>query len=105
MVLASGDPRTGMLLTWLAGSTYGVDGAQALRTAGVAAVLIAVTPLCRRWLMLLPLGSVTAKAVGVALMPSRITILLIASALTAAATLMTGPLSFVGLMAPTWHVC
>ncbi|MGC6230023.1 Fe(3+)-hydroxamate ABC transporter permease FhuB [Hafnia paralvei] len=100
MVLASGDPRTGMLLTWLAGSTYGVDGAQALRTAGVAAVLIAVTPLCRRWLMLLPLGSVTAKAVGVALMPSRVTILLIASALTAAATLMTGPLSFVGLMAP-----
>ncbi|AWK13687.1 Fe(3+)-hydroxamate ABC transporter permease FhuB [Candidatus Fukatsuia symbiotica] len=100
MILASGDPRTGILLAWLAGSTYNVSAAQAWRTLILAVILIATTPLCRRWLVLLPLGTVTAKAVGMALAQSRIIILLIASSLTAAATLMTGPLSFVGLMAP-----
>ncbi|MBD2793660.1 Fe(3+)-hydroxamate ABC transporter permease FhuB [Xenorhabdus szentirmaii] len=100
LVLASGDPRTGMLLAWLSGSTYNVEPTQALFTLVVAIMLIALTPLCRRWLTVLPLGSMSAQAVGVPLIRSRLLILLLASALTAAATLMTGPLSFVGLMAP-----
>ncbi|PHM48018.1 Fe(3+)-hydroxamate ABC transporter permease FhuB [Xenorhabdus miraniensis] len=100
LVLASGDPRTGVLLAWLSGSTYGVEPAQALFTLVIALVLIALTPLYRRWLTILPLGSINAQAVGISLIRSRFLILLIASALTASATLMTGPLSFVGLMAP-----
>ncbi|MFP7325328.1 Fe(3+)-hydroxamate ABC transporter permease FhuB [Serratia marcescens] len=100
MLLASGDPRMGGLLTWLSGSTYSVEPAQALRTALVAAGLMVLAPLCRRWLTILPLGGATARSVGIALTPARLTILLLAATLTAMATLTVGPLSFVGLMAP-----
>lgn len=100
LLLASGDPRMGGLLTWLSGSTYSVEPAQALRTALIAAGLLVLAPLCRRWLTILPLGGATALSVGIALTPTRLTILLLAATLTAMATLTVGPLSFVGLMAP-----
>jgi ABC-type Fe3+-siderophore transport system permease subunit len=100
LLLASGDPRMGGLLTWLSGSTYSVEPAQALRTALVAAGLMILAPLCRRWLTILPLGGATARSVGIALTPARLTILLLAATMTATATLTVGPLSFVGLMAP-----
>ncbi len=100
LLLARGDPRMGGLLTWLSGSTYLVEPAQALRTALVAAGLMVLAPLCRRWLTILPLGGATARSVGIALTPARLTILLLAAVLTAMATLTVGPLSFVGLMAP-----
>lgn len=100
LLMASGDPRMAELMTWISGSTYNVDGRQAMRTAIIATVLLALTPLCRRWLTLLPLGGETARSLGVALRTSRMALLLLAAALTAAATLTIGPLSFVGLMAP-----
>nr|WP_315290752.1 Fe(3+)-hydroxamate ABC transporter permease FhuB [Serratia proteamaculans] len=100
LLLASGDPRTGGLLTWISGSTYSVTPEQAVRTAIIAAVLIVLAPLCRRWLSILPLGSATARSVGIALTPVRLSILLLAATLTAMATLTVGPLSFIGLMAP-----
>ncbi|KQN56703.1 Fe(3+)-hydroxamate ABC transporter permease FhuB [Erwinia sp. Leaf53] len=100
LFLASGDPRSGEVLSWLAGSTYRVTGSQALAVAGLALVLLAAIPLLRRWLTILPLGADTALSTGVPLLKSRLLILLLAAALIAAATLMIGPLSFVGLMAP-----
>ena len=63
-------------------------------------LLLILVPLCRRWLTILPLGGEAARAVGMALTPSRVALLLLAAGLTAAATLTIGPLSFVGLMAP-----
>lgn len=100
LLLASGDPRMGGLLTWISGSTYSVTSEQAIRTAVIAATLIVLAPLCRRWLTILPLGSATARSVGIALTPVRVVILLLAATLTAMATLTVGPLSFIGLMAP-----
>lgn len=100
LLLASGDPRMGGLLTWISGSTYSVTPEQAVRTAAIAALLIVLAPLCRRWLSILPLGSATARSVGIALTPVRVVILLLAATLTAMATLTVGPLSFIGLMAP-----
>lgn len=100
MLLASGDPRMANLMTWISGSTYSVDAAQAWRTVIITVVLLALVPLCRRWLTLLPLGGETARALGVALKSSRFALLLLAAGLTAAATLTIGPLSFIGLMAP-----
>ena len=100
MLLASGDPRMANLMTWISGSTYSVDAAQAWRTVMITVVLLALVPFCRRWLTLLPLGGETARALGVALKPSRFALLLLAAGLTAAATLTIGPLSFIGLMAP-----
>lgn len=100
LLLASGDPRMGGLLTWLSGSTYSVTAATAWRTLALAAVTMMIVPFCRRWINILPLGSVTARSVGLALTPTRVAILLLAAVMTAAATLTVGPLSFVGLMAP-----
>lgn len=100
MLLASGDPRMANLMTWISGSTYSVDAAQAWRTVAITVILLALVPLCRRWLTLLPLGGETARSLGVALKPSRFALLLLAAGLTAAATLTIGPLSFIGLMAP-----
>lgn len=100
MLQASGDPRMAAILTWISGSTYNASGDQVLRSGVMMVILLALTPLCRRWLMILPLGGDTARAVGLALTSSRIALLLLAAALTATATMTIGPLSFVGLMAP-----
>ncbi|WP_336817771.1 Fe(3+)-hydroxamate ABC transporter permease FhuB [Cedecea sp. MMO-103] len=100
LYLASGDPRSGSVLTWLSGSTWKVTGQQALVSGGMALALIGLTPLVRRWLAILPLGGETAQALGIALSQSRISILVLSAGLVAAATLCVGPLSFVGLMAP-----
>ncbi len=100
VLLASGDPRMAGLLSWISGSTYNLSWPQALQSAGVGAVLVALAPLASRWLTLLPLGSATARSAGMALTSSRLCLLLLAAALTATATLTIGPLSFIGLMAP-----
>ena len=100
LLLASGDPRMGGLLTWISGSTYNISGTQAIQSALCALLLVGLAPLATRWLTLLPLGSATARSAGLALTPARLSLLLLAAALTASATLTIGPLSFVGLMAP-----
>ncbi|WP_192459224.1 Fe(3+)-hydroxamate ABC transporter permease FhuB [Musicola keenii] len=100
LVLASGDPRSGLLLTWLSGSTYRVTPVQALVSALTASLLVVVVPLCQRWLQLLPLGTMTVRSLGMAATPVRLAILALASVLTAVATMVVGPMSFVGLMAP-----
>ncbi|USR59342.1 Fe(3+)-hydroxamate ABC transporter permease FhuB [Lelliottia amnigena] len=100
MLQASGDPRMAQILTWISGSTYNATGAQVVHSGIAMLLLLAVTPLCRRWMTILPLGGETARAVGVALTPSRVGLLLLAACLTAVATMTIGPLSFIGLMAP-----
>ena len=100
MLQASGDPRMAQVLTWISGSTYNVTVQQVGFGAGVMVLLLAATALCRRWLTVLPLGGETARWVGIALTPSRALLLLLAAGLTACATLIIGPLSFIGLMAP-----
>ncbi|HDS6538309.1 TPA: iron ABC transporter permease [Klebsiella aerogenes] len=100
MLQASGDPRMAQILTWMSGSTYSATPEMVLRSGVVMLALLALAPLCRRWLTILPLGGEAARAVGMALTPSRIGLLLLAASLTATATLTIGPLSFVGLMAP-----
>ncbi|WP_233382064.1 Fe(3+)-hydroxamate ABC transporter permease FhuB [Methylobacterium sp. C25] len=100
VAMATGDPRVGLLLTWLAGSTYQVTGSEAALFLGVAAMLLALTPLLSRWLDILPLGDPTARAVGLHVGRCRLIIMSVTALMTAAATLVVGPLSFVGLMAP-----
>lgn len=100
MLQASGDPRMAQILTWISGSTYNATGKQVMQSAAAMVILLLLVPLCRRWLTILPLGGETARSIGMALVPTRIALLLLAACLTAAATLTIGPLSFVGLMAP-----
>lgn len=97
---ASGDPRGMLLMTWMTGSTYHVDEAQAAWCAGAAALLLVFAPLCARWLDLLPLGDASGRALGVNLPHARLALLGLTAALTASATLVVGPLTFVGLLAP-----
>lgn len=99
-MLAGGDPRVSTLLTWFAGSTYGISASKAWSALAVAAALGLITPLLRRWLTLLPLGESIARSAGMPLTASRLSIMCVAAVLTATSTFIVGPLSFVGLMAP-----
>lgn len=100
MVLATGDPRIGMLLSLLAGSLYQIGPAEAAILAIAAIVLLAMVPMLSRWLDILPLGSAASRSMGVSMARSRIIIMLLTALLTAAATLMVGLLSLVGFIAP-----
>lgn len=97
---ATGDPRALQLLNWIAGSTYGVTLETALPAVAVALLLLGLSCLTLRWLDILPLGRNAAQALGIAVQPARITLFSLAVLLTAAGTMIVGPLSFVGLMAP-----
>ncbi|WP_332119517.1 Fe(3+)-hydroxamate ABC transporter permease FhuB [Azorhizobium caulinodans] len=100
VVLYTGDPRMVVLAAWLSGSTYGVTTPEALRAGGIAAVCLLALFGVRRWLDILPLGWSLARALGAGPAGSRLLLLGLAALATAAGTLLTGPLSFTGLMAP-----
>lgn len=100
MVLAVGDTEAVSLLNWLSGSTW-LSGQQDAWTLLIAApIVLGLALLCVRWLDVLPLGDTTAMALGLGLSRVRLALLVLAALMTAAATLVVGPLSFVGLMAP-----
>ncbi|HBS22843.1 ABC-type Fe3+-siderophore transport system permease subunit [Thalassospira sp. MBR-102] len=99
-LMAGGDPRAARLLAWSSGSTYGLGFDRATILAIVAVTALPILPALARWLNLFPLGPITTKSMGVDLSVSRGSMLLFAAILTAAATLLVGPLSFAGLIAP-----
>lgn len=100
VLAASGDPRALQLLQWMGGSTYGIEAGTAGSVLVFAALVIPAAFFARRWLDLLPLGDGTALALGLPASLSRGILLMVAAVMTAASTLIVGPLSFVGLMAP-----
>jgi iron complex transport system permease protein len=97
---ATGDPRAFILLGWMSGATGGTTVGAALAAGVIAAVLVAVSVVPARWLAILPLGDSPSRALGVSPARARFLLLLLAAVLTAAATPIIGPLTFVGLMAP-----
>ncbi|OEC94242.1 Fe3+-hydroxamate ABC transporter permease FhuB [Rhizobium sp. YK2] len=100
VLAASGDPRAMIVMQWMSGSTYLVDTTKAISAAIAAATGLALAFLARRWLDLLPLGTQAAQAIGVRVNFARACLFALAAAMTAAATLVVGPLSFIGLMGP-----
>ena len=97
---AGGDFRVQQLLIWMSGSTYHATPESAVTVALAAlALLAAVLPL-QRWLALLSLDAVVAASAGVNVPAARLVLVLLSAVLTALATLLIGPLSFVGLLAP-----
>ncbi|MBW6392190.1 Fe(3+)-hydroxamate ABC transporter permease FhuB [Billgrantia antri] len=100
VMLAGGDPRGQQVIAWLAGSTYYVDLSSALMVGGLAVLLTLCTLPMSRWLDILPLGAATSRALGIGLDRARLVLLLLVALLTACATLVVGPLSFIGLLAP-----
>ncbi|MFL9708444.1 Fe(3+)-hydroxamate ABC transporter permease FhuB [Aeromonas veronii] len=100
IALANGDMRVQQLLSWMSGSTYYVTLPVAYGLVGLALLMLAACLLVSRWLDLLPMGSAVATALGIHLNRAQLAILLLVAVLTASATLVVGPLSFVGLLAP-----
>ncbi|RRH95946.1 hypothetical protein EH240_23335 [Mesorhizobium tamadayense] len=100
LFLALGDPRSGQVLTWLSGSTYWVElhFAIVVLCAGLAGLALSV--LACRWLEILPLGAGIATSLGIPLRAARLAVLALAAITTAAAALVVGPMSSVGLLAP-----
>ncbi|GGG20577.1 Fe3+-hydroxamate ABC transporter permease FhuB [Rhizobium wenxiniae] len=99
-VIAMGGPARGLLLTWFSGSTHRVTQDQAMLAATVATLAMVVAPLFRRRLEVLELGEDNARALGLPVSATRGAIILYSAISTAAATIIVGPASFVGLLAP-----
>jgi len=100
IVLASGVSQNTTLIAWMSGSTYGLGWSDVGFVAGALFVLAASLPVLCRWLDVLPLGERTALALGVDVARARLLAFLVAALLTGGATVVIGPLSFVGLIAP-----
>jgi iron complex transport system permease protein len=88
-IMAVGDARSWAILNWLSGSS-----------AAMALALWAAALAARRWLGILPLGTGVAGGLGLPLRSARMALIGLAGIATGAATVLVGPLSFVGLMAP-----
>lgn len=100
VLLTSGDPRQLVLMTWLSGSTYRVDASMAAIATISMVVVVTLAPLFSRWLAILSLGETLPASLGLSIMRSRLAVLALAAGASATATLVVGPLSYVGLMAP-----
>ncbi len=100
IALANGDLRVQQLLSWMSGSTYYVTQPMALALVELALLMLAACLLVSRWLDLMPMGPAVATALGIHLGRAQLTILLLVAVLTASATMVIGPLSFAGLLAP-----
>ncbi|OYX13858.1 MAG: hypothetical protein B7Z15_05895 [Rhizobiales bacterium 32-66-8] len=85
LVLASGDPRTFLLLTWMSGATDRVGAGEAGILALCALLLMLPLPFLARWIDILPLGGSVSRALGVPLLASRLALCLSAAAMTAVA--------------------
>ncbi|WP_323956480.1 Fe(3+)-hydroxamate ABC transporter permease FhuB [Aeromonas caviae] len=100
IALANGDLRVQQLLSWMSGSTYYVTQPVALALVVLALLMLVACLLVSRWLDLMPMGPAVATALGIHLGRAQLTILLLVAVLTASATMVIGPLSFAGLLAP-----
>lgn len=100
VLLSTGHPALRGLLGWLSGSTAGVAPSAAIAAVLALIGALAMLPMLLRWLAILPLGQATAGAVGVSVGRARAIVLAYCAVVTGAATLLIGPLGFVGLMAP-----
>ncbi|WP_134680330.1 Fe(3+)-hydroxamate ABC transporter permease FhuB [Paracoccus ravus] len=99
-VMATGSAQSWQVLAWLSGSSSTVGWGQAVLLCLLALVLLALALRAARWLAILPLGAEVSLALGLPLDRARLGLIALAGLATGAATLLVGPVSFVGLMAP-----
>ncbi|PRD43795.1 Fe(3+)-hydroxamate ABC transporter permease FhuB [Phyllobacterium phragmitis] len=98
--IATGNQQAFRLLEWIGGSTNEASASEAWLACVAAALLIAPLFFTFRWLDILPLGQTVAHALGLPLAMSRLLLVIFCAGLTAVASLLVGPLSFIGLIAP-----
>ncbi|MEG1212425.1 MAG: iron-enterobactin ABC transporter permease [Leclercia sp.] len=85
---------------WFAGSLNGLTWAKTLPAAPLIVLMFICALLLVKRLRLLEMGDDSACALGVNVERSRLTLMLVAVVLTAAATAIAGPISFIALVAP-----
>ncbi|HGO5815408.1 TPA: Fe(3+)-hydroxamate ABC transporter permease FhuB [Mannheimia haemolytica] len=100
IAIASGDPRANQLLAWTSASTQSVNAELAIPFAVLSILLLLCGLIFSRWLDLLALQAPMAQALGLNLKRIRLILILFSAVLTALATLIIGPLSFIGLLVP-----
>lgn len=99
-LLAVGDQRSWQILAWIAGSTATATPQSALFLVGLAITMLIIGLCFGRWLTILPLGHATPLALGLPIRPVRALMILMSGISIGTASLLVGPLSFVGLVAP-----
>jgi len=99
-VLAKGGEGSYMIVGWLAGSTARASASDALLLAGGVAVMVLLATALHRWLTLLGAGDDVAFSRGLSVARAKGGLLVLAAALAAGVTAITGPIAFVGLIAP-----
>lgn len=100
IAMTSGQDNVRALLTWLSGSTYLVSSYDiGLLLVGVT-VLGGAALLAQRWIELIGLGETTASSIGIDCRKVRLLLLILVAAITTLCTIVIGPLSFIGLLAP-----
>ncbi|NWJ24258.1 Fe(3+)-hydroxamate ABC transporter permease FhuB [Rhizobium sp. RM] len=99
-LLSIGDQRAWQILSWLSGSGSTATPASSIFLFVLSAVLLTAAFSVTRWLAILPLGQAVPQSLGLPLIGARAGVVAVAGIATAAASLLVGPLSFVGLMAP-----
>ena len=85
---------------WNAGSLNGLTWAKTWPSAPIIMLMLAGAALLVRRMRLLEMGDDSACALGVSVERSRLAMMLVAVVLTAAATALAGPISFIALVAP-----
>jgi ABC-type Fe3+-siderophore transport system permease subunit len=99
-LLAIGDQRSGQILAWLGGSASTATPATALFLGLLSVIVVGAALFLSRWLTILPFGPSIGLSLGLSVRGSRVLLLLLCGVATGAASLLVGPLSFVGLVAP-----
>ncbi|MDH2326575.1 Fe(3+)-hydroxamate ABC transporter permease FhuB [Cereibacter sp. SYSU M97828] len=99
-IMAVGDARSFLVLAWLSGSAAAVTPAGAAGLCAVVALVLAMAFSTRRWLGILPLGDGVAAGLGIPTGQARLALVAVSGIAVGGATILVGPLSFVGLMAP-----
>jgi ferric hydroxamate transport system permease protein len=100
LVMASGGTVASQLLNWMYGSTWLVSENEALGLMALILCISVTLLVVLRPLTILPLGDTSASSLGLPVVKARLLLLLLAALLTASATVVIGPLSFIGLIAP-----
>lgn len=99
-LLSIGDQRSWQILAWLSGQGSSATPVTAVLLFLLAIFVLLVAMTFVRWLTIMPLGEAVPQALGLPMRQSRIGMIMVAGLATGAASLLVGPLSFVGLMAP-----
>lgn len=100
LVTATGDPRALLLMTWMTGSTYAVDATKATIAGAAVVIAMGLIPLMARPLEIVSLGEGAARNAGIDVGRVHVWALGLCAGMAAVATLVVGPLSFIGLVGP-----